>query len=352
MSFLKKIDHYLLTNHPILWRTKVHYFVLFSLILGNLVAFGLGYFLVEKYGAIRTEFLSLFILLVIGFLGLIWFISQVRTKIKMYNFWDEVLLFFLYIFCVGCLLSNSLIFEITTTYKTARLVSVEQIDRDYEILKRYYQTEDVLSDVVFKELPLASSEEMAKRYKVNNRNRENNIHQKTNQIYSRINNIIYLQRCYEMRRPLEIESLLCGVYIQPYVISISKYLLIWVAAFLSVFLLVHIKFRVFLMLVLVEFFAVFSIMLATLKEDYWTIFFVSFALLPLLIAALKLSDRQFSKQLISLFLIAYVPVLPMGFYYLNDGFYNKFSIIFVFILIMITPFTSASFIKHYFEPTT
>ena len=351
MNLLKKIDHYLLINHPILWRTKVHYFVLFSLILGNVVILGLGYFLVEKYGAIATNFLSLFILLVVGFLGLIWFISQVRTKVKMYKFWDEVLLFFLYIFCVGCLLSNSLIFEITTTYKIARLISVEQIDRDYEILERHYQTEDVLSDMVLKELPLATFEEMAQRYKVNNRNLKSNIHEKTNQIHSKIHNIRYLQRCYEMRRPLGLESLLCGVHIQPYVISISKYLLIWVAAFLSVFLLVHVKFRTFLILVLLEFFAAFFIMLATAREGYWTIFFVSFALLLLLMGVLKLSDRQSSKQLISLFLIAYIPVLLMGFYYLNDGFYYKFTIIFIFILVMITPFTSASFIKYYFEPT-
>jgi len=169
MNPLKKIDHYLLINHPILWRTKVHYFVL---ILGNVAAIGSGYFLVERYGAIDVEFISLSILVLIGFCGLIWIFSQVRIKIKTYKFWDEVLLFSIYIFCSGCLLSNSLIFERTVTYKIAHLASVEQIDRDYKTLEQYYNKNDIFSDTLLKEMPIATLEKMEQRYGQSNSSKE------------------------------------------------------------------------------------------------------------------------------------------------------------------------------------
>ena len=41
-KFLKKIDHYLLLRYPVLWETRVHFVVFYSLILGNVLALGLG----------------------------------------------------------------------------------------------------------------------------------------------------------------------------------------------------------------------------------------------------------------------------------------------------------------------
>ncbi len=99
MNLLKKIDHYLLTNHPILWRTKVHYFVLFSLILGNIAAMfaskliGEGEILV--FGRVSLGLITLF-----------WLISQAQNKIKHYRFWDEVLTFGVYMLCASMLYIN------------------------------------------------------------------------------------------------------------------------------------------------------------------------------------------------------------------------------------------------------
>ncbi len=105
MNFLKKIDHYLLTNHPILWRTKVHYFILFSLILGNVLARSIGELL--KHYHTNTAFI--FGLIFLGFSTLFWIISQSRNKIKHYRFWDEVLTFSVYVLCALMLYTNFIV---------------------------------------------------------------------------------------------------------------------------------------------------------------------------------------------------------------------------------------------------
>jgi len=99
MNFFKKIDHYLLINHPVLWRTKVHYFVLFSLILGNIVAVGLGCFSIKWFGAIDLEIIPIVIWVLNVFVILLWLITQARNKIKYYRFWDEVLTYSIYVLC-------------------------------------------------------------------------------------------------------------------------------------------------------------------------------------------------------------------------------------------------------------
>lgn len=105
MNFFKKIDHYLLTNHPILWRTKVHYFLLFSLVLGNVVALFLGE-LLESY---HTNTAFIFGVIFLGFTTLFWLISQARNRIKDYRFWDEVLIFGIYMLCALTLCINFIV---------------------------------------------------------------------------------------------------------------------------------------------------------------------------------------------------------------------------------------------------
>jgi len=111
MNFLKKIDHYLLTNHPVLWRTKVHYFVLFSLILGNIAAMFIGELLDDDKGT-TIVFGIIFLI----FSMLFWMISQARNKIKHYRFWDEVLTFGVYMLCALMLYINFIVLiKITIT---------------------------------------------------------------------------------------------------------------------------------------------------------------------------------------------------------------------------------------------
>lgn len=72
----------------------MHYFVLFSLILGNVAAVFVGELLKNDKGIA-------FILgvILVGFSTLFWLISQSRNKIKRYQFWDEVLTFWMYVLC-------------------------------------------------------------------------------------------------------------------------------------------------------------------------------------------------------------------------------------------------------------
>jgi len=108
MNFLKKIDHYLLTNHPVLWRTKVHYFVLFSLILGNIVmAVISNAFLKSPH--IGIAYISILGVVLLVFMTLMWLVSQSRIKIKTYRFWDEVLTFGVYMFCALSLFMNFMV---------------------------------------------------------------------------------------------------------------------------------------------------------------------------------------------------------------------------------------------------
>ncbi len=104
MNYFKKIDHYLLLNHPILWRTKAHYFVLFSLILGNIgIVIVSNLFL--KLG-IDIGYVCILGTVLLTFATLIWAVSQSIIKIKTYRFWDEVKTFGVYIFCAILLYIN------------------------------------------------------------------------------------------------------------------------------------------------------------------------------------------------------------------------------------------------------
>ncbi len=107
MNLLQKIDYYLLTNHPVLWRTKVHYFVLFSLILGNIAAYSICQLLKSLNLDVMIRVLPVVVLF---FVLLVWMISQARVKIKVYRFWDEVITLGAYIFCATLLYINLSIF--------------------------------------------------------------------------------------------------------------------------------------------------------------------------------------------------------------------------------------------------
>ncbi len=160
MNFLKKIDHYLLTNHPVLWRTKVHYFVLFSLILGNALAFSLGYFPIKWFGAINMNMPFMVFQILVIFSALIWLISQMRNKVKHYRFWDEALTLLVYFLCTVSLLVNVLLFKKTINHTTANLVTVEKLDEDKAIVDTIYDEEKATTVDIY------VLRAIAKRYKV------------------------------------------------------------------------------------------------------------------------------------------------------------------------------------------
>lgn len=107
-GFLKRIDHHLLTNHPLVWRTRVHYFLFYGLLVGNLLAYLLPLSGIGVLGIIPTEneiFGGLIAGLVFcGFLALFWGFDQQRFPIQpqtLKGYLKTMVLYTLCVFAVG-----------------------------------------------------------------------------------------------------------------------------------------------------------------------------------------------------------------------------------------------------------
>lgn len=347
MNFMKKINHYLLTNHPVLWRTKAHYFVLFSLILGNILAFGFGYFPVKWYGA-RTMGVGFFLCQNLTlFILFAWFITQARNKIKHYNFWDEVLTFSIYILCTISLFGNSILFDRTLTHTKANLVSVEQIDIDKELIRdkreidrRKYDSENYVprsfppQDIV---------DEMAERYQIGKSYQHAEIPEKVSEISAKVRSIYNSQLDINMR-PNTIESFSSRG-------SALQYLPFILAALfipLLLFLISHTHLRVVLgVAAIYTFFIVISSFLGV------NIFGVTYIILYLILSILIIFRIGKIHRFATLLVVPYTPIITFfGTMFLLNNVNNEviqltFSILFT---IIITVFSSAFLIKRYFEP--
>lgn len=84
-SFLRSLDRRLLLHRPLIWRTRVHYFVWFSLILANLVLYVLGWLYPVSRTSVPTimEFESLMgWFQIMGWLVLaLWVFQQFRSPL-------------------------------------------------------------------------------------------------------------------------------------------------------------------------------------------------------------------------------------------------------------------------------
>jgi len=147
-NFLKKIDHYLKINYPHIWRTRVHDFGWFSLLLGNAMAASLGVLIVGSNnvlseGSVATMHSGLAMML--GFVGLFWAMRLLRFKIKFSNFKTILTTWVIYVCCVASLGLNLATFTSTIAYKTAFLHSDKVVQADYDYMdsnfnynKKYY----------------------------------------------------------------------------------------------------------------------------------------------------------------------------------------------------------------------
>jgi len=134
MNLFKRIDHYLLVNYPIVWRTKVHYFVVLFLagrilspILAN-VMFNPGQ---------RSYFIGNYSFYFLLLIFIFWVVSQARMKLPTYHFPAQVKMFFAYMLCVGLLFYSFHGFHKTITKRTAELVDVSQLESDRQYLRSY-----------------------------------------------------------------------------------------------------------------------------------------------------------------------------------------------------------------------
>jgi len=351
MNFLKKIDHYLLTNHPVLWRTKVHYFVLFSLILGNVVAFGLGYFPIKWFGAIEMGGLGIGLQVVGIFAILLWLVSQARNKIKYYCFWDEVLTYSIYVLCTASLFGNLSVFERTATHTIANLVSIEQIDIDKEFIRYKYGNfiYDVPNPDTIEYLSYDAALKLAERYQLSTSFTEEDIPFVVSKISDRID-LIYRNQ----PRPVdgELLGLICNraSLLEVYMFPIFFFLFVPIV----LFLLSHIHFRMTLIIAAIYCSVLFVNVILGIFT-FGTFPLVLYVLLCAIVVHGKGKLNRFATLLIipytlmGSFLLMTLLMDVTGMMYHDEMFALKLSLIFTSI---ITIFSSAYFIKKYFEPST
>ncbi len=136
-KFLTRIDHYLKINYPHIWRTRVHDFGWFSLILGNVVAATLGLLMVGYDNVLpRTNVATMHFGLaaMLGFVGLFWAMRLLKFKIKFSNFKTMLATWLIYVLCVASLALNLATFTSTIAYRTAYLYPDKTVQADYDYL--------------------------------------------------------------------------------------------------------------------------------------------------------------------------------------------------------------------------
>ena len=143
-QFLKKIDHYLLINYPVLWETRVHFVIFYSFILGNALALtaGLVYPVsktnVPNFDAISIilTFSHFFTFMVLGY-----YAYQQSIKRRLIYSPKEVLLRTgVYAFCTLSILGNALVFPNVIRFRVQSLFNRLELIEDYRsTLKEEYK---------------------------------------------------------------------------------------------------------------------------------------------------------------------------------------------------------------------
>lgn len=133
-GILKKVDQYLLTNYPVIWRTRIHYILLFSFVFGNIGAYLLGRFypMSKKQmildSGVQSLTLGLFIFLF--FIFLYWAYTQYKFSFRSYRFKDHLLTLVIYTIGAFSLLSNVYVFNHSIIHTIANVVSDEEFIED------------------------------------------------------------------------------------------------------------------------------------------------------------------------------------------------------------------------------
>ena len=143
-SFLKRLDHTLLTHQPVIWRTKIHYFIFYVLIV-NILLFAIGALLpinswafyydsekLDKHQGFAFTFIALLALLMLIF----WWNHLSRFKIRIVKAKDIVLEWCIYLVCVFMLITSVFMFELGVLYNEAYLAP-KKIDETYSYLKAH-----------------------------------------------------------------------------------------------------------------------------------------------------------------------------------------------------------------------
>lgn len=136
-NFLRRIDHYLKINYAHVWRTRIHDFGWFSLILGNVAAAALGILVVGRNNVFSEETVLTMhgsIAVLLGFVGLFWAMRLLRFQIKFSNFKTMLTTWVIYVLCVASLGMNLATFTSSVAYRTAYLYPDKTLQADYDYL--------------------------------------------------------------------------------------------------------------------------------------------------------------------------------------------------------------------------
>ncbi len=145
-EFLRRTDFNLLTSQPLVWRTRVHEFVWFSLVLGNLLALIAGVFFANTFYAITERNLNFYAFLAvipIGFILLFWAIRLSRFKPKFDDIRSISQTWLIYVACIMMLFLNVAVFistiGFTTAAKCPHSLTVLENDHKYVVNLTDYQ---------------------------------------------------------------------------------------------------------------------------------------------------------------------------------------------------------------------
>jgi len=157
-SFLRRIDHYLKINYPHVWRTRVHDFGWFSLVLGNVVMAIFGMLIVGRGNVISEDGLitmQIGLAVLLGFVSLFWVVRLVRYQVKFSDFKMLLTTWLIYVFCLLSLGLNLATFTSAVAYRTACLYSDEVLGSDthYCHINLYNRKHTVIDDEFFVYVP-------------------------------------------------------------------------------------------------------------------------------------------------------------------------------------------------------
>ncbi len=137
-KFFRQFNHYLLTHHPFIWKTRVQYFLFYSLLAANgalaIIALLIPVSLqnVPDYNGMFGH--SIFMAMLGGIVYLLWLFLLNRDKQALYSLGRAAQAFGLYLLATACLLSNTLTIPLVLKHRVNALVDSQQLAQDLEYL--------------------------------------------------------------------------------------------------------------------------------------------------------------------------------------------------------------------------
>lgn len=141
--FLAPLDRYLRNNHPLIWRTRAHIILFYSLLPVNILCYLLGNFQEIDLAHIPTGtqlLLQVGTTLLAGLLFLAFWANDQRRRPLPRRGWSPYLLTTgLYWLCLLSFGVNLLVYLTPVIRRTAALLPTEYVDQVYEIDRKWYE---------------------------------------------------------------------------------------------------------------------------------------------------------------------------------------------------------------------